>query len=544
MSLLLACLQVPVLVADAGQALPTKDGRPAVATVNGTHISLEEFVAQLSPPTETGRLLQGRATAAELEVLDRLVTVRLIVEEAATMGLADLPEVRKQVDVMSRTFLREVLMERVVKDIEPDPAAVENQFKALVKEYRTASLLFSDEDTAKKAREEIEKGAAFAVVAERAIADKRATSESDAEYHRLKDYLPEIAQALAPLSVGQSSDVIRIKSGFAVVSVVDVRYPESAEERAEARRMVLTNQQLKAVQALEESLRAEYVVVKADVLNSLDYEAKEPGIDALLKDARVVAEIKGANPVTVGDLTDYLRMQFYHGGDPARQGKRMNGQKEAGLEATLGRRLLNMEALRLGLDRTGAYVDRVNAYEDSLVFDSFVQKVVVPDSKLKEEEVRQYYDGHLKDYSSPELMRIRGLAFTQKGDAEDAVRKLREGADFGWLAASADGQASRDTPGLLTFDGRPVTTDSMPDALRLALADAKAGEFRLYPSPEGPSYALAVQDVIAPAARPYDEVKTEIAQRLHQQKVKKVLEEYAGKLRAQSQVEIYLKKAQ
>ena len=58
-------------------------------------------------------------------MLDRLVNIRLIVEEGATMGLDELPEIQKQVEVSARSVLREVLFERIVKDVQPDPAAVE-----------------------------------------------------------------------------------------------------------------------------------------------------------------------------------------------------------------------------------------------------------------------------------------------------------------------------------------------------------------------------------------------------------------------------------
>ena len=65
------------------------------------------------------------------------------------------------------------------------------------------------------------------------------------------------------------------------------------------------------------------------------------------------------------------------------------------------------------------------------------------------------------------------------------MRKLREGTDYGWLVANAEGQVDKGTAGLLTLDGRPVTTDSMPEGVQKALTGAKAGEFRLYASPEG-----------------------------------------------------------
>ena len=280
------------------------------------------------------------------------------------------------------------------------------------------------------------------------------------------------------------------------------------------------------------------------MFSSLNYEAATPGVDALLKDKRIIAEIKGAPPVTVGDLTDYLKMQFFHGSDQVAQRKKMNEKKEDALDATLGRRLLNMEAQRLGVDKTNAYRDRVTGYKESLIFDAFVQKVIAPENKMKEPEVRQYYDGHLKEFSYPAMLKVRSLAFAQRTSGEDAMRKLREGADFGWLVANAAGQVAKGTPGLLALDGQLVTVDSMPAGLQKALVGVKAGEYRLYASPEGPVYVLAVQQVVASTAKPYDVVREDLAKKLYGEKLKKAVETYAGKLRAQSKVETYLARTQ
>ena len=385
----------------AGQALPVKNGRPVVAVVDSEAISLDELVLQLGSDADRARLRQGRGTPDEIALVDRLVNIKVIVREAARMGLDEATEVRKQVEVTSREILREVLMERLVKDVAPDPAAVEKAFRERVKEYRTTSLLFKDEAAAQRARKEIAGGAAFADVAAKAVAAKAAEADADTVHHARKDYLPQIAEALAPLGVGQVSPVIRLPAYFVVVKVVDIRYPENATARAEARQQVLDEKRQAAVAAHEQVLRRQYLVVNTAVLNAIDYEAPKPGIDALLKDKRVVAEIKGGESVTVGDLTDYLRLQFFHGEDKAGQGKRMNGRKQAALDATLGRRLLNMEALKLGIDKTNAYRDRVKGYEESMVFDRFVQKVVVPESKMREEEVKAHYNANLKEYLVP-----------------------------------------------------------------------------------------------------------------------------------------------
>jgi hypothetical protein len=265
-------------------------------------------------------------------------------------------------------------------------------------------------------------------------------------------------------------------------------------------------------------------------------------MDALLKDKRVVAQIKGADPLTVGDLTDYLRIQFFHGSDDAGQRKRMNERKLDAFEATLLRRLLNAEAARLGIDKSNAYRDRVTGYRESLIFSKFVDRVIVPENRMREEEVKQYYDKHAKEYANPSMLKMRSLAFARRTSAEAAIRRLQEGADFGWLAANAEGQVARGTQGVFVFDGKPVTTDSLPAGMQKELAAARAGDARLYASPEGQFYVLSVQQVITPSAKAYTEVREAIAEKLFKEKITKGVEDYARKLRAQSKVETYLKR--
>jgi hypothetical protein len=539
--LLLALVAVGPLSGATG--LPLKDGKPVVALVNDGAITLSEFLMQRERPDQ-GRLAEGLADQADLALLDRLVNVELIVQEASTMGLADLPDIRRQVDVTSRSLLREVLMNSIAKDVEAEPSAVEAAFQDLTREWKASSLLFTSEAAAKAFRDAIGNGAPWTEAAARAVADKTARMEDDGKYHQRKEYLPEIATALTALKPGDVSPVIPLQAGFVVVRLSEVRYPENADARAAAEKAARGAGQEGVIATFEDELRKKHVVIKEDVLDSVDYEKTEPSVDDLLKDTRVLAEIKGGEPVTVGDLTEYLKLQFFHGGDREGQGKRMNGRKKAALDATVARRVMNMEALRRGIDTSDEYLNRVSDFEDSLVFDSFVQKVIAPDSKLKEEEVRGYYDRHASQYSSPEMLRVRSLVFGERKAAESAIARLREGADYGWLLANAEGQVAKTAEGLLVFDGRPIATATMPDGLQKALAGAKAGEAALYESPDARFYVLAVQGVVAPVPQAYDDVKGEIAKKLYGEKLKKNVEDYAAKLRAASKVEVFLRKAE
>ena len=224
----------------------------------------------------------------------------------------------------------------------------------------------------------------------------------------------------------------------------DIRQVDSPEEKEAARQEALKNAKVEALKHYNQTLVKRYAVVHRAVLDHLDFEAKEPGFEKLMKDGRVLAEIKGEKPITVADLADQLRHQLYHGVEQAAEAKKLNEKIVPAFDEMLYKRVFRKEALRLGLDKTAAYTRKVKEYENSLVFGSFVQKAVAPDVKLTEEDVRKYYEEHIKDYTSPEMMKILGIAFQKRADAEGAVEKLRNGTDFRWLVENAEGQADEE----------------------------------------------------------------------------------------------------
>ena len=171
----------------------------------------------------------------------------------------------------------------------------------------------------------------------------------------------------------------------------------------------------------------------------------------------MVAEITGETPITVGELTQHLKMQFYHGVESVIESKKLNSKKVSALEEMVYKRVFRKEALRLGLDKTEDYRNRVKEYENSVLFGAFVNKVIVPDIKLKEEEMKAYYHEHIKEYTMPEMMKINSLVFAKREDAEGAIERLRKGTEFQWLAANAEGQVDKNTKGLLNFEGKLIT---------------------------------------------------------------------------------------
>lgn len=525
----------------SGQDLPVIKGKKIVAIVNDESITLDEFNEEFAMVHE-GIIGEEKVRKEKrLELLKRLINTRLILQEAKRMGLDELKELKERVDVFARVTLRDELTERHLKGIKPDEKEVEKLYKENIKEFKIKSILFEKEENAKMMEKTLKEGKAFDETLKKYLADKTGKGSEEGNYLKSKDLLPEIAVAITKMKIGSTSPVIRIKSGFTIFQLDDIRFRDDPEAKEKAKIEALRQKQKEAFIRYEKTLKVKYTKVNEPLLKSLDFESKEPGFDKLLKDKRVLVEIKGEKPITVGEFTEYMKQQLYHGVERAVQAKRLNKKKAQALEEMFQKRILGKEALRLGIDKTESYLNKVKEHENSLIFGVFIQKAVVPDVKLKEDEIKTYYDQHIKEYTYPEMMKINSLVFEKREDAEKTLTSLKKGTDFQWAKAHAEGQVDKNTKGLLNFEGNFLTTKELPENMQKSVSGAKSGDLRIIASSENHYYVLFVQEVIPSKPQPYPEARQKIANKIYNEKLTRAVEEYADKLKAVSDVKVYLK---
>jgi len=521
--------------------LPIMKGKKTVATVNDEPITLDEFNQELAT-IHQGIEEDQKAEKEKLSgLLKRLINTRLIIQEARRMGLDELKELKERGDVFARQTLRDELIERQVKNIKPDEKEVERLYRGAIKEWKIKSVLFEKEEDAKAMEDALKGGKGFGETLKKSLSDKKGKGSEEGNYLKEKELLPEIAEAVSKMKIGSTSSIVKIKTGFVIFKLEDVRFPEDPKVKEKVRMGLLRQKQKEVFAKYEKALKAKCVKVNDPLLKSIDFESKEQGFEILLKDKRAVAEIKGEKPITVSEFAEYMRQQLYHGVERAVESKRLNKRKDQVLEEMLEKRVLRKEALRLGIDKTEGYKNKVKEYENSLIFGAFVQKAVVPDVKLKEEDLKTYYDQHVKEYTYPEMMKIKSLVFSKREDAEKAFVNLRQGTDFQWLKANAEGQVDKNTKGVLNFEGNLLVIKDLPENVQKAVSGTKSGDFRLLANPEDYFYVLSIQEVIPPKPQPYPEAREKIANKIYSEKLTKAVEEYADKLRAVSDVKIYLK---
>lgn len=508
-----------------------------IAKVGAEVITLGALVDVLAAAHEEhGGAAKGKTDF--VPVLDRLIAVKLLAQEAREMGMDELPEIADQVRLFGESFLREAVKANAMKRVKFDPKEAEALYREQIREWRLRSVLFASEEDAKRMRAEVEGGKAFDELLRRAVAEKKAKADDETGFVSLEKLAPPVLEAVGKLAKGAVTLPVKLEKGFAVIRVEDVRHVESADARAWAEATSRERRKTDALHAYYESLLGKYGKADEKLLASLDYDgAAKERFEALRKDARALVTIQGEKALTVADLTAEIEKKFYHGAERAAGEKRVNAQKRAVFESMAFRRLLAKEAKRQGLAATPEYRRAVAEHEEGLLFGTFVQRVIVPDVSVQESAVKAHYEEHEAEYMYPQFYKLDGLAFSDAAAAQAALAKLRAGTDLKWLRQNAAGQLPE--PDRKLQLGGTVAASAIPAALGKALAGAKTGDLRLYPAEDG-TYVLQVVSETPPAARPYAEVREAIARKLYAEQVEAKVQAYVQKLRGATEVKVFI----
>lgn len=526
----------------ANYDLPEIGGKKVVAMVNDDPITLEELNRAIaaSHQKKSGEARAGRVDYSQ--IINRLINTRLILLEAQNMGLDELPEIESTVNAYARQLMMEILIERHVADIQVRDEEADKVYRAAVREWKIKSARIKKEADAKKIESQLKDGRDFDEVVSKATEWGIVEADEEGAFFKNEDLALPVAQIISTMSIGEVSPVLSIgKKGFIIFKLEDTRIPEQENPklRRSVRLLALNNKRVAAAKAYYRDLKKRYVKINERLFDALDYESKAPGLEKLLQDERVVADIKGEKSITVAEFSRALKQKFYHGVNRAIESKKINARKYEVLEDLLQKRVLAKEALKQGIDQTEEYKSRVKEYENSVIFGTFVQKVITPNIKLDIQELKTFYRENSDAYSSPQMVRIKSIVFGRRDDAVAAIKKLKRGTDFNWLVTNADGQVDSNTKNLLKFDGRLLTLSGLPADVQKIISGTESGDFKLYQSPANHFYVLYINQIVTPEQQPFEAVRREIAKTVFDQKVKEAVEQWANQLRDYYPVEVY-----
>ncbi len=178
---------------------------------------------------------------------------------------------------------------------------------------------------------------------------------------------------------------------------------------------------------------------------------------------------------------------------------------------------------------------------ESLKADMHVQvqlrKLLEPQVKITDEDIKTYYDSNLESLKTPEQVRASHILVATKEEAEAVLASLKGGADFATLAKEkSTDTASKEAGGDLDFFPKGM----MEEPFETAAFALKAGELSSVVETSHGFHVIKATDHKDAATPTLEEKKEEIRQTLSEEQISTLSQSWLQEKRTAANVETFL----
>jgi parvulin-like peptidyl-prolyl isomerase len=181
-------------------------------------------------------------------------------------------------------------------------------------------------------------------------------------------------------------------------------------------------------------------------------------------------------------------------------------------------------------------------FEESLLLQEVRRMEVDSKVSVSEPEIGDRYREHIAEYTEPAKIRLREIvvkfdATTEVDQGQKARRllqEIRQGADFAEVARMHSESSSREAGGDLGFFEKGELTD----ALEKAAFALSPGEVSDVIRMESAFYVVRIEEKVDEKVKTLEEVRSEVADAIFQEKMNAQLEKYVQQLRERAIIEI------
>jgi parvulin-like peptidyl-prolyl isomerase len=193
----------------------------------------------------------------------------------------------------------------------------------------------------------------------------------------------------------------------------------------------------------------------------------------------------------------------------------------------------------------GTTVDTIRKqFEESLLLQEVRRMEVDSKVSVSEPEIGERYREHIAEYTEPSKVRLREIVvkFDSKTEVDQGqkarrlLQEIRQGADFAEVARMHSESSSREAGGDLSFFEKGELTD----ALEKAAFALSPGEVSDVIRMESAFYIIRVEEKVEEKVKTLEEVRSEVADAIFQEKMNAQLEKYIQQLRERAIVEVKL----
>lgn len=135
-------------------------------------------------------------------------------------------------------------------------------------------------------------------------------------------------------------------------------------------------------------------------------------------------------------------------------------------------RAMDQEALASGYQDEGDLKKKITKKYEGILIDEFKKRVISPLVKVKEQDIKKYYEDKKERYKESDHVKLKVLTVEDPNVAEELAEELRMGADFEYLAREQSIDPLKMKGGNVGW----ILQSALGDAIKMAADGAKYGD--------------------------------------------------------------------
>jgi peptidyl-prolyl cis-trans isomerase C len=223
-ALVAACNKAPQGTTNGASSSPT------VATVNGEPITRAEFDLYVKNLLRNANKPNATLTAQDQsQVLDDMVSLKLMAAQGTKDGLQDDPDVQAQLGLLHMRVLADAESQKFIKSHVPADADLKAEYDQAISkldhsEYHARHILVASKDQAEQVIKKLKSGAKFEDLAKTQSTDTGSKNNGgDLGWFTTSRMVPPFADAVKGMKKGDISQPVQTQYGWHVIELVDTR---------------------------------------------------------------------------------------------------------------------------------------------------------------------------------------------------------------------------------------------------------------------------------------------------------------------------------
>ena len=239
----------------------------AVATVNGTAITRDAYDFYVKSLTRGSKDASQLTPDQRNQVLDQLVSMQLMADQATKDGLDKDPQTAAQLQVARIHLLADAESQKYLKGKEPTEQELQAEYNTAVAsmdktEYHARHILVASKDLADALTKKLKAGANFAALAKANSIDGSKTSGGDLGWFQASRMVKPFADAVKSLKKGEiTPQPVQTQFGWHIIQLIDTR-PLAPPPFDQVKQQVETQLMQKKLQAYVEQLKKTATIQK------------------------------------------------------------------------------------------------------------------------------------------------------------------------------------------------------------------------------------------------------------------------------------------